>query len=93
MSYFGNFIKIRRLSEHHTMQEVGNLIKISRYTICKAETGKTYLQDKAIKKIANLLNISYRELIIRKYLDKIQKSFPEITEKDLDKCLQIFMNY
>jgi transcriptional regulator with XRE-family HTH domain len=93
MSFFGDYIKTRRLAEHKTLKEVSEQAKISKVSVCLAEKGKTYLHEDSIKKISNLLNISYRELIIRKYLDKIQKNFPEITEKDLIKCLQIFMNY
>lgn len=68
---FGEYIRIKRLEKDFTLREFCRKVEIDVANFSKMERGKMkpHIDNATIKKMSKLLNLDYKTLIARKYID------------------------
>ena len=90
---FGDFLRERRVSQGMTLQQVGTALGVgNRQNFWNSEMGKNYANKKTLRKVAEVLNVDYNELIIRKYLDRIGREVTTVSKEKLESALQLLLS-
>ena len=93
MIMFGNFLRAKREAKGMTLQQVSTALgATNRQNFWNSEMGKNYASSATLKTVAELLGVSFEELVIRKYLDRIGRDIPSMTEEKLNMALTILLS-
>jgi len=74
---FGRFIQQIRKENNYTLKYVAEKLEIDLSLLSKIENGERQLQGYLLKPLANLYNLSYKEIQIKFLYQKIKGEFGE----------------
>ena len=74
---FGRFIQQIRKENNYTLKYVAEKLEIDLSLLSKIENGERQLQGHLLKPLANLYNLSYKEIQIKFLYQKIKGEFGE----------------
>lgn len=86
----GNRLKKARLSKGYSQSEVANLLNISRQSISRWETNKSYPDIDNLIELSYIYEISIDELLIKEYIN--EKSEDSIDVKEEEKQPEYLLN-
>ena len=93
MNIFGDFIRERREAKGMTLYGIGSSIGFkNRQNFWNAEHGHNHGNMNTLSRMAEVLDVPVKELVCRKYLDKLSQDAPDISMEKLNQCLSLLLS-